>query len=131
MKILTIDDEPSLLDFFRAALSHKGFQVFTACNAAEALQILSVENVALVLLDVRMPEPNGYLLFEELKKVHTGPVLFVTGDRLAFAENARGPSQLIADGFTAGSASVLYKPFDLDTLCKKVAECIGLDSLPL
>ena len=124
-KILSIDDEPALLNLFRAALNHKGYDVFTADNVDEGLRMLEQNDMALIMLDVRMRERSGLTVYRELRRRRNTPVLFVTGDATAFSDEANADSGLWQREIECGNADILYKPFNIQTLYDKVESLIS------
>ena len=123
-KILSIDDEPALLELFRAALSLKGHQVFVAGTVKEGLRILEEQDISLILLDIHMPERDGFDIYRELRQRRQTPVLFVTGDARAFAD-ARGHADFPGEEIGGEQAHLLLKPFDVQTLYDRVDALIG------
>lgn len=68
--VLVVDDEPGLLDFASTILSEQGFNVISAANAEEALEVLNTENVDILFSDIIMPKMNGYELAETVSRKH-------------------------------------------------------------
>jgi len=66
--ILIVDDEPSILKSLGGLLSDEGFEVSTASNGYEAIQLVSSESPDLILLDVWMPGLDGIETLTEIKK---------------------------------------------------------------
>lgn len=80
IKILLVDDEDDILEFLSYNLEAEGYKVIQASNGIEAIEKL-VENPDLVLLDVNMPEMNGFEVCKQLrsdKKFRNLPVIFLT-----------------------------------------------------
>jgi CheY-like chemotaxis protein len=85
--ILVVDDDPAMLHLYARILSEAlpGHSLLQAGNGLEALQILRQESPALVLLDLMMPEMDGFCVLEEMRKLETTrniPVVVVTGQAL-------------------------------------------------
>ncbi len=59
MNILVVDDEPELLEVLKLGLSLEGFSVFETDSAAFAIRLLSIENIDVIISDIRMPIMNG------------------------------------------------------------------------
>ena len=109
-RILIADDDESIRDMIRIALELQGYEVAVAADGAEALEKLSRDpRTSLVLLDLMMPNVNGWEVAEAMKadqRLATIPVVFVTA---------------YADRIGALRASpTLRKPFDLDELFERV-----------
>lgn len=85
-KVLIIDDEPDIVHVLQAILAETGFQIQTASNGNEALQILSNENFDVILSDIRMPGMDGQTLYHRLRATKPAlaeRVIFVTGDTVS------------------------------------------------
>lgn len=101
--ILVVDDQPELLEMIRHILERAGFtQVVTARSAKEALALFRQKPPALAVLDVMMPEMDGFALLREIRRVSELPVLLLT---------AKGEPEDKFEGFSAGADDYLVKPF--------------------
>ena len=123
--ILSVDDDPWVLETLKDALAAKGYEVFTALSATEAETSLAQRKVDLILLDLGMPGKNGFTLFRELEALQQVPVLFVSACSRSFAANSEQFVDLWTNEFLRGTTDILYKPFTLDTLYEKVESLIG------
>jgi len=83
-KILVADDEQALLDTVRAYLIEAGLQVVTARNGREAVFAFRHESPALVILDVMMPEMDGWDAARLIRKESQVPIVFLTARVDAF-----------------------------------------------
>jgi CheY-like chemotaxis protein len=97
-RILVVDDDENILSLERTILEQKGFEVTTAGGGKEALRALAEHPFDLVLLDVMMPEVDGFTVCRKIKedsKLKDLPVIFLTakggGEALAKA-SSRAPS---------------------------------------
>lgn len=117
--VLAVDDDPMMLEMISAALGNH-FQVMTRMNVAEGLACIEAENPVAILLDVSMPDMNGYEACERIRQLENHadtPVLFVSGhDRLE--DRMRG--------YEAGGTDYLVKPFDFAELELKVRRLVDL-----
>ncbi len=106
--LLIVDDEENLRSMLSAALSHNGFEITTASNGAEALRTIAESAPDLIVLDVMMPELDGFEVCRRLRadNNHT-PVLFLT---------ARDGTEDKVRGLTLGGDDYLQKPFSLEEL---------------
>jgi DNA-binding response OmpR family regulator len=103
--ILAVDDDENILNLERAILAQEGFEVIAATGAREALQAIETRSVDLVLLDVVMPEMDGFELCRHIKadpRFKNVPVVFLT---------ARGGGESLAEGFESGGVMYIRKPF--------------------
>lgn len=101
--ILLVDDEQDLLDLVVSILKEDGFRyVTTATTAKQALRSARQSPPALAVLDVMLPDDNGFVLMEQLKQLGDFPVLFLT---------ARGEDEDKFKGFGLGADDYIVKPF--------------------
>lgn len=78
-KILIVDDEPELLQMIEDILFSEGFfNICTAPDCAKALSLARAQTMALFVLDVNLPDGNGFMLYNELRKISQAPVIFLT-----------------------------------------------------
>jgi DNA-binding response OmpR family regulator len=104
-RILAVDDDENILNLEKAILQQDGFEVVTAAGAKEALAALEHESVDLILLDVVMPDMDGFELCRRIKldpRFGSVPVIFLT---------ARGGGEALAEGFESGGVMYIRKPF--------------------
>lgn len=102
-RILLIDDKQELLDMVLSILIEYGFQnVQTAKNVKEAIEQAEKSRPELAILDVMLPDGNGFALMEQLKKGCDYPILFLT---------ARGEDDDKFKGFCLGADDYMIKPF--------------------
>jgi DNA-binding response OmpR family regulator len=115
-RILIVDDDPELGALTDRVLKDKGFRTVRAANGAEALQTLKAEAADLVLLDIDMPEMDGWAFLEKLDDGQHPPVAFVSG-MFSFEAFSRGTR--------AGVAAFVAKPIhykELVATCYRVFE---------
>jgi two-component system KDP operon response regulator KdpE len=110
-KILIIDDEPGLRDLVRINLEHEGFAVVQAENGVVGIETIKEQHPDLVILDVMMPEMDGWETCRRLREFSQVPVLMLT---------ARVQSQDIVAGLESGADDYLLKPFNMDELMARV-----------
>jgi len=77
-RILVVDDEPRMIGFIRMNLELEGFQVLEASNGLEALEIVRTSLPDLVILDVMMPELDGFETLRILREFSSIPVIMLT-----------------------------------------------------
>ncbi len=113
--VLVVEDEAPIRDVLATALELDGYRVMEAATGAEALDILSIHDVSLVLLDNRLPGMSGIEVLSRIRampRLTTLPVLLVTGDV--------DVDQRVA-GLEAGADDYIVKPFSLDEVVARVA----------
>lgn len=113
--LLVVDDYPENLISMRALLSRKDWQVLTASSGMEALSALLEHEVDLVLLDVQMPEMDGFevaRLMRGSQRTRLTPIIFLTANEQSEAA--------VLKGYASGAVDYLFKPFDPQILKPKV-----------
>ena len=108
--ILIAEDDPDIRDGVRILLAGEGYHILEAENGTRALEIFNPE-VDLVILDIMMPGMSGLRVCEELRKVSTVPILFLTA-------KSQESDKLL--GLTAGGDDYLPKPFSFAELSARV-----------
>ena len=107
-RLLVVEDDPALAQALALALSRRGFTVAQATNGRSALERATSESFALIVLDLTLPEMDGFEVLREIRaKGLTTPIIVLTarstvGDRV--------------QGLRLGADDYLAKPFDLDEL---------------
>lgn len=121
-RILVADDDPDLLDLLKMDLGYQGYEILTAANGKDALQVAMNETLDLVLLDVMMPYIDGYHVAYELtnKLGAKAPKIVIMTSRDTVKEKG------IA--LMSGAVEVLQKPFEMAKLHERIAAII--DSKP-
>ncbi|WP_067672348.1 response regulator transcription factor [Nocardia miyunensis] len=111
-RILIIDDEPMILDLLAAALRYQGFEVITASTGTEGLDLVCRVRPDAMLLDVMMPDMDGFGLLKRLRQDGIDvPVLFLT---------ARNEVQDKVAGLMLGADDYVAKPFSLEEVVARV-----------
>ncbi|WP_298652988.1 hybrid sensor histidine kinase/response regulator [uncultured Proteiniphilum sp.] len=119
-KILIVDDIPANVWLLKVMLEQSGLQVFTAENAEEAFNRLTKEKIDLILLDVLMPDVNGFELAERLKNnpdYQEIPIIFLTA--------LNTPADIVK-GFHLGAGDFISKPFNKEELLVRVRHQLTL-----
>lgn len=106
-----MDDEPKILRFISANLKSIGYDVTTVGSGKEFFASFDLISPDLVLLDIMMPEQDGFYVLEELRKFSNVPVIMLT---------ARSNPQDKVQGLNVGADDYLTKPFSLDELFARV-----------
>src|SRR5215813_5558647 len=101
--ILLVDDDPHLRHLSRVFLQQEGFSVVEACDGVDALSAFDRCKIDLVILDIMMPNMDGWELCQELRRFSDIPILMLT---------ARGETSQKLKGFRVGTDDYLVKPFE-------------------
>ena len=80
-KVLIVDDEPTFINMVSKVLTHQGYTVSAASNGAEALRTMFTHKPDLVLLDVMMPEMDGWQTCRRIREVSDVPIIMLTGQQ--------------------------------------------------
>ena len=111
-KILLLEDDASLIDGLEYSLKKKNFSVDTARSLAEARALLSSVSYTLLLLDVTLPDGNGFDLCEEIRKNGNAvPIIFLTASDEEFH---------VIRGLDSGGDDYITKPFRLGELFSRI-----------
>jgi len=113
-RILVAEDEPDIRELVAFILRFAGYEVNTAVNGEEAIQLATQSIPDLILLDVRMPRMSGYDVCRALKAntvVKDVPIVFLS---------AKGQVREIMAGIEVGAEEYLLKPFAPDQLTERV-----------
>src|SRR5438067_6089883 len=100
--ILIVDDEPGLRELVRMNLEHEGFSVLQSESGMQCLSVVQEHHPDLVILDVMMPDMDGWETCQRLREFSQIPVLMLT---------ARAQSKDIVTGLESGADDYLLKPF--------------------
>ncbi len=110
-KILVVDDEERMVRFIRINLEHDGFTVVEAYNGKQALQRLRDQTPDLILLDVMMPDLNGFEVLEMIREISNVPVIMLT---------AKGEEDDRVRGLELGADDYITKPFSQRELVSRI-----------
>ena len=111
-RILVVDDEPNILDVITMALRFQGFEVETAANGREALAEVRSFQPHLMLLDIMLPDMEGFEVAQRLGAERAGlPIVFLT---------ARDTTEDKVRGLTMGGDDYVTKPFSLEELLARI-----------
>jgi CheY-like chemotaxis protein len=125
-KILSIDDEPMVLKCLEKMLHSRGYEIVTTNNPNEGIKILQSDNsFDLLLLDVMMPEVNGFEFYKTIRKTNPIPTLFITAFPKSFNTDSDEIVEMWEKSFSDGSTDIIYKPLRLEDLIEKVEALIG------
>ena len=120
-KILVIDDDPLLLQLIEASLKQESYEVYIVSGGEEGLELLNVIRPHLVILDIMMPNLNGWEICERIRKVSTVPIIMLT---------ARGSQADIVRGLRGGADDYLVKPFHPAELLARASAVLRRSNMP-
>ena len=109
-KILIVEDEEAISDLIKMSLTKAGYHCEQAMDGLEAADCIENNNYDLILLDIMLPEINGYELLEYIKTKET-PVIFIT---------AMGELNDRVKGLRAGADDYITKPFSVEELLARI-----------
>src|SRR5579871_6598360 len=119
--ILLVDDRPENLMALEATLSDLGQTLIKAHSGREALKRLLDDEFAVILLDVQMPEMNGFetaALIRSREKTQHTPIVFLTAINKSDVH--------VNQGYSVGAVDYVFKPFEPEVLKAKVAAFVEL-----
>ncbi|AIQ60051.1 response regulator transcription factor [Paenibacillus borealis] len=112
IKILVVEDDKHVRKLMNAVLKREGYEVITAENGREALEVLEVQHIDLIILDIMMPEMDGYEFAEELKEADNRiPILMATAKQLPEDKKK---------GFRLGTDDYMTKPVDTEEMLLRI-----------
>lgn len=115
-RILVVDDEEKIRELVRKYAEFEGYSVCEAGSGMEALEVFSRESVDLVVLDVMMPELDGFSTCKEIRKISDVPVIMLS---------ARGEEYDRIHGFELGVDDYVVKPFSPKELMMRIGAVIS------
>lgn len=115
-KILVVDDSPTIRKFMTIALKVKGFEIISASDGMEALELLPNTKVDLIITDLNMPNIDGFNLISRIRsnEAYTNTPIIVMSN-LSDNEDIERALQL-------GANSYIIKPFDQNSIIKEIAK---------
>jgi len=118
-RVLCIEDEPEMIELIRLILSRAGYEVLGAESGSEGLELLSEEKVDLILLDLMMPEMDGWEVYQRLKaNEHTRdiPVIIVTAKAQRIDR--------VLGLYIVGADDYITKPFSPQELVRSIEQIL-------
>lgn len=119
--LLLVDDEHANRDALSRRLARQGYEVTSAASGKEALELLQQQNFDLVLLDVMMPEMDGFEALRELRRFSTVPVIMLT---------VKADERDVARGLELGADDYVAKPFSQVVLTARIKAVLRRAELP-
>ncbi len=118
-RALVVDDEAEMCDFFESVLNATGMDVVRLTKSAETVGFLQDEKFDVILLDLRMPTPDGVALARLTRESgfnRMTPIIMISDDQ---------HTRVVAEGFEAGASFFLYKPIDKKRLLQLIRATQG------
>ena len=101
-KILIVDDEHDIADLLEVYLKNENYTIYKYYSAKEALEFIKEEEVDLAILDIMLPDINGFTLCQKIREKHTYPIIMLT---------AKDEETDKITGLTLGADDYVTKPF--------------------
>ncbi len=121
VKILIADDEPNILLSLEFLMKKAGYEVYIARNGSEAMDILAAQRPDLVVLDIMMPDVDGYEICRHIrstKELEGAKVIFIS---------AKTKDVDIAKGLATGADEYIPKPFSTRFLMNRINELLQIN----
>jgi DNA-binding response OmpR family regulator len=118
--VVAVDDSREMLDILKSIVAGAGYRFFSANNASQCLRLVRDVEPDLVLLDIQMPENDGFELCRQIRTLaafKNTPVAFAT---------ARRTAQDVKAGIAAGGNDFITKPFDAPNLVARLDRLLKL-----
>jgi DNA-binding response OmpR family regulator len=120
-RILVVDDEPRMIHFIRLNLEHDGFEVYEATSGLKALDQFRDQLPDLILLDVMMPDIDGFETLRLIREISNVPVIMLT---------AKGDEEDRVKGLELGADDYVTKPFSPRELVSRVRAVLRRTEMP-
>ena len=111
LKILIADDDRNIVELLRLYIEKEGYTTLTASNGKEAIEVLKKQKPDLVILDVMMPEADGWQVCKEIRKTSETPIIMLT---------AKGETFDKVLGLELGADDYMVKPFETKELMARI-----------
>jgi two-component system KDP operon response regulator KdpE len=110
-RALLVEDDPNIVDLIRSNLSVRGFDTVVSADGAQALQLLETEDPDIVLLDLMLPDADGFELCRRIRERSNVAVIIVS---------ARGGERDKVTALNMGADDYMTKPFSVDELLARI-----------
>lgn len=120
-RVLIVDDEPRYLRLLDANLRTEDYEVVTAQDGQQAIEIFSSQPIDLILLDIMMPRLDGFAACQRIREFSSVPIIILT---------AKGEEQDRVRGLDLGADDYLVKPFSATELLARVRAVLRRAQLP-
>ncbi|MBD3187420.1 response regulator [Candidatus Bathyarchaeota archaeon] len=113
-RVLIVDDEPFMTETLHDLLKELDFQVTTANNGLDAINLIKSIPIDVAILDIKMPEMNGFEVFKKMKEIKPKTkYALMTGYAV---------EEIINEAIRSGIKKIFYKPLDLEGLVRFIQE---------
>ncbi len=119
LKILIVEDEETIRVGLKYYLEAENFEVIETATATDAILKVQEESVDLILLDINLPDMDGYQVFDQIKKVKDIPIIFLTANDLEIS---------IVRGLDMGADDYITKPFKARELISRIKNVLRRSS---
>lgn len=119
-KVLVVDDEPRYLRLIEANLRTEGYEVITAQDGLQAVELFTSDPPELVLLDIMMPQLDGFAVCQRIRQFSNVPIIMLT---------AKGEEKDRVQGLDLGADDYLTKPFSATELLARVRAVLRRSAL--
>jgi DNA-binding response OmpR family regulator len=120
-RVLIVDDEPRYLRLLEANLRTEGYEVVTAQDGQQAVDVFSAQPIDLILLDIMMPRLDGFGATQRIREFSSVPIIILT---------AKGEEQDRVRGLDLGADDYLVKPFSATELLARVRAVLRRAQIP-
>lgn len=110
-KILVVDDEKDILEIITEYAKNEGYEVVEADNGTDAIKLFSKNNIDIIVLDIMLPDFNGYKVAERIKKIKDVPIIMLS---------AKNQEEDKLKGFDIGIVDYVTKPFSPRELMARI-----------
>ena len=110
-KILVVDDDPNICELLKIFLENEDYQVKTAQDGLEGINLFKTFDPDLVLLDLMLPKKDGWQVCREIREISTKPIIMIT---------AKGETFDKVLGLELGADDFVVKPFDMKELSARI-----------
>ncbi len=122
-RILVVDDEESIREFFEIMLRREGYEVFSAPNGKKALDLLKIRQADLIIADIQMPEMSGIELLAKIKLIDPEIVVIMI--------TAYGSTETAVEAMKLGAYDYVQKPFKIEEIKIIIAQSLEKRALKL
>lgn len=119
--VLVVDDDPGLVRLITLNLELEGYRVITANNGKAALQLTKEQQPSLVLLDIMLPNMDGFQVCERIREFTDVPIIMIT---------AKGGAEDVVHGLDIGADDYVIKPFSINELVARVKAVLHRAKFP-